>query len=61
VEVEECFLHCAKAIKRSRLWEEREAPKLPSIGQMLRDQTKLANRMAQELDAYMEEGYKQLY
>ena len=42
VEVEECFLHCSKALKRSRLWgaENRVDRKtaLPSLGKMIADQ-----------------------
>lgn len=41
VEVEEAFLHCAKAFMRSKLWEESskiERKSFPSMGQMLKDQ-----------------------
>jgi PPOX class probable FMN-dependent enzyme len=41
VEVEECFLHCAKAFKRSGLWERERWPdvaSLPSMARMLWDQ-----------------------
>jgi len=41
VEVEEAFLHCSKALKRSRLWGEEnrvERQCLPSLGRMLADQ-----------------------
>jgi predicted pyridoxine 5'-phosphate oxidase superfamily flavin-nucleotide-binding protein len=41
VEVEECFLHCAKAFKRSGLWERERWPDvagLPSMARMLWDQ-----------------------
>ncbi|HEY7869078.1 MAG TPA: pyridoxamine 5'-phosphate oxidase family protein [Methylomirabilota bacterium] len=41
VEVEECFLHCAKAFKRSGLWEHERWPDvaaLPSMARMLWDQ-----------------------
>jgi PPOX class probable FMN-dependent enzyme len=42
VEVEECFLHCSKALKRSKLWGadykvDRKAA-LPSLGKMIADQ-----------------------
>ena len=43
VEVEELFLHCAKAFMRSKLWasETHIDPKeFPSMGQMLKDQLK---------------------
>lgn len=41
VEVEECFLHCSKALKRSRLWGDDykvERKSLPTLGQMIADQ-----------------------
>lgn len=41
VRVKQAYLHCAKAIMRSALWDERtKAPRgtLPSMGEMLRDQ-----------------------
>jgi PPOX class probable FMN-dependent enzyme len=41
VEVEECFLHCAKAFKRSGLWERERWPdvtRLPSMARMLWEQ-----------------------
>jgi PPOX class probable FMN-dependent enzyme len=41
VDVEEAFLHCAKALMRSRLWAEDsrvDRSVLPSMGQMLADQ-----------------------
>jgi PPOX class probable FMN-dependent enzyme len=40
--VEEAYLHCAKALMRSRLWEPEtqvERTVLPSMGQMIRDQS----------------------
>jgi hypothetical protein len=39
IEVEECFLHCAKAFKRSRIWDAEGWPErsaLPSLGSMFR-------------------------
>jgi PPOX class probable FMN-dependent enzyme len=45
IEVKEVYLHCTKALKRSELWNtDRHVPRavLPSFGQMLRDQMKLA-------------------
>lgn len=41
ITVREAFLHCAKALMRSRLWDPDtriERATLPSLGQMLRDQ-----------------------
>jgi PPOX class probable FMN-dependent enzyme len=42
VDVQEVYLHCAKAFMRSRLWSaESQVPRsaLPTLGQMIRDQT----------------------
>ncbi|MEN9726817.1 MAG: hypothetical protein RL434_1183 [Pseudomonadota bacterium] len=42
VAVEEAFLHCAKALRRSRLWDpaqHRDRAELPSLGQMILEQT----------------------
>jgi PPOX class probable FMN-dependent enzyme len=60
VEVEECFLHCAKAFKRSGLWltdgwPERSA--LPSLGRMLRDQGAAPDVSVEELDRRIGESY----
>ena len=45
VHVEEAYLHCAKAFMRARLWSEDarvDRSTLPTIGEMIRDQTGLA-------------------
>lgn len=42
VGVEEAYLHCAKSLMRSKLWSDSarvERSTLPTIGQMIRDQT----------------------
>jgi uncharacterized protein len=65
VEVEECFLHCAKAFKRAELWRTDGWPEraaLPSLGRMLRDQGAAPGASAEELEGRIEESYaKQLY
>jgi PPOX class probable FMN-dependent enzyme len=61
VQVEEAYLHCAKAFKRSRLWDpsaQLERAALPSLGQMLRDQIRPKDRTAADIDAYAEEDYR---
>ena len=66
VTVDEAFLHCAKALKRSRLWDpaslvDRKA--MPSLGKMILEQTAppqkppTANEVA-EADEFVEEDYK---
>lgn len=64
VEVEEVFFHCAKAFRRSHLWEPETWPArgtLPTLGQMLRDQLNLDQSTA-DLDCALEDAYqKTLY
>ena len=64
VEVEECFLHCAKAFKRSGLWEPARWPDrtgMASPARMFRDHAKLSMTV-EELDQRLQEGYrKNLY
>lgn len=58
VEVEQCFLHCAKAFLRSRLWTQAAWPApdaLPSMAQVLHDQIKPAGITVQEYACEMEE------
>ncbi|GIN61730.1 phosphohydrolase [Robertmurraya siralis] len=59
VEVEECFIHCAKAFKRSQLWEpetwlNKEA--MPSAAQILFAHTKISS--IEEIEQRLEEGYR---
>ena len=65
VEVEEAFLHCAKCMKRSGLWEPARWPDrdgLASPAQMFRDHAKLTSMTVEELDQRLQEGYrKNLY
>ncbi|KZB81862.1 pyridoxamine 5'-phosphate oxidase family protein [Amycolatopsis regifaucium] len=58
VEVEELYLHCAKAFLRSSLWKPETWPErsvLPSAGQIFRDQLKL-DMPVEELDAALTHG-----
>jgi uncharacterized protein len=65
VTVEEAFLHCAKAFKRSHLWDAATWPgrsALPSLAEMLHDQTHPADATVAELAESIEESYaKRLY
>lgn len=64
VEVTEVFLHCAKALRRSRLWDPsslQDRKQMPSLMHMLLDQTKGApedDAQMRALDDALEEGYK---
>lgn len=61
VEIEECFLHCAKAFKRSGLWDRDRWPDvggLPSMAKILWDQIDLqssASCSAEEYERDMED------
>jgi PPOX class probable FMN-dependent enzyme len=60
VTVREAFLHCGKAILRSKLWDESakvDRSALPPYGQMLKDQTQVRDS-AEEIQASVEEAYK---
>ena len=60
VEVEEAFIHCAKAFKRSGLWEPERWPgleRLPSAAQMLLDHTR-AGVTVEQMRERLEEGYR---
>jgi hypothetical protein len=60
VEIEEAFLHCAKAFIRSRLWDpavQIDRKELPTLAQMIHDQLAL-QQPVEELDAWIEDGYR---
>ena len=60
VAVEEVYLHCTKALKRSGLWEiDNQVPRnaMPSFGEMLRDQMKL-DMDARPIDDALEQDAK---
>jgi PPOX class probable FMN-dependent enzyme len=62
VEVKECFLHCAKAFRRSKLWDTTTWPErasLPSPGQIWLDQLRLQNTTAEEIDEMLNRDYKE--
>ena len=65
VEVEQCFLHCAKAFRRSQLWAHEQWPgsdALPSLACVLFDQIRPEGVTLQEYERDIEEGYvKRLY
>lgn len=65
VTVDECFLHCAKAFKRSGLWEAEQWPErgaLPSLAQMIVDQVRPPDTTVADLERALAESYtKRLY
>lgn len=61
VSVREAFLHCGKALIRSRLWHEDykiDRSELPPYGKMLKDQIEIAET-AEEIQASVTEGYRE--
>jgi len=61
VTVREAFLHCGKALKRSRLWHDDyrlEKKSFPSLGRIIVEQTKTPLLTVQEADAVVEDGYR---
>lgn len=61
VEVEECFLQCAKALIRSKLWESHERPSfelLPCAAEMFHDQTQLPDFDVAKMQTLLDESYK---
>ncbi|MFJ5716355.1 pyridoxamine 5'-phosphate oxidase family protein [Neobacillus sp. NPDC093127] len=65
VEVEECYIHCAKAFKRSGLWDPSswaDQETLPSAAQILFEHAKLPNSSAETIEESLNESYsKRLY
>jgi PPOX class probable FMN-dependent enzyme len=61
VTINEAFLHCGKALIRSRLWRDDykiERSQLPSYGQMLKDQIEICDS-AEEIQASVVQAYKE--
>ncbi len=59
ITVEQAFFHCAKALKRSHLWDASrhvERRSFPSLGQIIAEQT--ARCTTEEAEARIEDGYK---
>jgi PPOX class probable FMN-dependent enzyme len=65
IEIEECFIHCAKAFKRSHLWNPESWPKkekLPSIPSMMAAHIKRPDISAELIEQSLAESYtKRLY
>jgi PPOX class probable FMN-dependent enzyme len=60
VEVEEVFMHCAKAFKRSGLWDPEKWPDISDMASaacMLFDHAKPADRTVEDIQKYLDLGY----
>lgn len=61
VSVKAAYMHCAKAFMRSELWKPEswiDRSKLPTLGEILRDQLALTDS-AEQTDKWLDETYKQ--
>lgn len=63
VQVREVFLHCAKALRRSKIWDpalHQDRKQMPSLIKMILDETTgaPAEEEMQKIDAGLEEDYK---
>jgi PPOX class probable FMN-dependent enzyme len=61
VDVQEAFIHCAKAFRRSELWNPDgyvDPKELPSIGQVIRDQVKPPDLDTDDIDEFANEDYR---
>ncbi len=66
VAVEEAYLHCAKAFRRSKLWDpasRQDRSEMPSLGKIILDQTAEANKPPADdevkvVDEYIEDNYR---
>jgi PPOX class probable FMN-dependent enzyme len=66
VAVEEAYLHCAKAFRRSKLWDpasRQDRAEMPSLGKIILEQTAAADALPSDeevdtVDAYIEENYR---
>lgn len=66
VEVQEAFLHCAKAFKRSRLWDseaQQDRSEFPSLARMILEQAAPpeeppSEEEVKDADEYVEDNYK---
>ena len=65
VEIQECFIHCAKAFKRSGVWDSKtwvEGDALPSIPTILSDHVNSTDYTVEVITKGLQESYeKRLY
>lgn len=61
IDVEECFIHCAKAFRRSQIWEPytwMEKSLLPSASEILFEHAKLPNTSMADIQKGLEDSYR---
>jgi PPOX class probable FMN-dependent enzyme len=62
VHVDEAYFHCAKAAKRSRVWEPDawpDASAFPRMAEVFRDHAQICDRSVDELDEALQKGYRE--
>lgn len=62
VTIEEAFLQCPKALKRSKLWDAATWPErgaLPTLAQILHDQVPMPDMTVEALETAFEESYRE--
>jgi hypothetical protein len=60
VDVEEAFIHCAKALRRGAVWQREQWPDtsdMPPVAQMLRDQA-VPELTVEQVEVVLEDGYQ---
>ncbi|MEZ5138358.1 MAG: pyridoxamine 5'-phosphate oxidase family protein [Acidimicrobiales bacterium] len=60
VDVDQCYVHCAKAFRRSALWDTASWPsaeQFPTTGQIITDQQSLDAELAPMIDQELESNY----
>jgi len=61
IRINECYIHCGKAIRRSKIWNNEMYIKkgtFPSIGKIIKDQLAPPGMTVEDLDNFAEEAYK---
>jgi PPOX class probable FMN-dependent enzyme len=64
LEVEEVYFHCARAFRRTRLWQPDtwiERTELPTLGEILHDQLRMADLTAEVIDESLAKSNRELY
>jgi PPOX class probable FMN-dependent enzyme len=61
IHVEECFLHCSKALMRSKLWEAAPVAEVACFAEMLHAHTQLEGMTLEAMEKRLAEAYKTLY
>jgi PPOX class probable FMN-dependent enzyme len=61
IAIKECYFHCGKAIKRSKIWDATTWPDpkgQPNVGRMMVDQARITDMTAEEIQEAYEENLR---